>query len=81
MLLREGNYVKLHQSTLRKSHILSEIFQRVADGTLQTDARWVDIHGLNPSTLVEYIREHWIVKALGIIALAFGLWRTIALFF
>ena len=77
----KGEYVKLHQSTLRKSHVLSEIFQRVADRTLETDAKWLDIHGLNPSTLVEYVREHWIFKALGIIAFLLGLWRTITLFF
>lgn len=78
--MKKEKYVKLHQSTLRKSHVLSEIFQPTADGTLKADAKWVDVHGLKPFTLVEYIQEHWTFKALGIVALLFGLWSAIQLF-
>ncbi len=63
----EGSqYVKLHQSTLRKVDILANIFGRTADGTLQTNAKLGEIYGSHFRFGLEMIRDHWIVAVLGI---------------
>jgi len=38
-------YVKLHQSTLRKVAILAQIVEYASTGSLKTKAKWRDIHG------------------------------------
>lgn len=53
-------YVKLHQSTLRKVDVLAEILARTMDGSLKTDARWCDQYGVHPIAILEYIAKHWL---------------------
>lgn len=53
-------YVKLHQSTLRKVDVLAGILERTMDGSLKTDAKWWDQHGVHPIALLEYTAKHWI---------------------
>jgi hypothetical protein len=60
-------YVKLHQSTLRKVDILANIAERAANGTLKTDARLSEIYGGYFAFVVETIRDHWLFVLLGII--------------
>jgi hypothetical protein len=66
-------FVKLHQSTLRKVDVISNIFGRVIDGTLKTDANWRDQYGIHPVVLIELAVKHWIFSliclAVGIIPL------------
>ena len=57
-------YVKMHQSTLRKVDVLSNILRCAEDGTLKTKACWLEIHGTSPKLIVEKIREHWVVSVL-----------------
>jgi len=52
-------FVKLHQSTLRKADIMANILERVVDGSLKTNASWWDLHGAHPSILVEVATKHW----------------------
>lgn len=52
------DYVKLHQSTLRKVDILATILERTAEGNLKTDAKWRDVHGLGPHGIKEFFGEH-----------------------
>lgn len=68
-------YIKLHQSTLRKVDILANILGRAADGTLKTNAKWCERFGWHPNVFVELFREHWIFGLLSIIALGAGLLR------
>ena len=63
-----GEYVKLHQSTLRKVDILANIFGRSVDGSLKTNASWREVHGINPAVIAELITEHWLWVLFGIIA-------------
>lgn len=70
-------YVKLHQSTLRKADILANIFERVADGTIKTNSKWYEIYGVHPNVLIELIKQHWIFTFLGLIALVGSLLRII----
>ena len=68
-------YVKLHQSTLRKGDILANLFERTADGTLKTNSKWYEIYGIHPKILVELVREHWAFGILGFIVLVGSLLR------
>ena len=71
-----GDYVKLHQSTLRKVDILANIFGRTVDGSLKTNATWWESRGINPAVVAEVITEHWawaLVVAVASIASIVGL--------
>jgi len=54
-----GEFVKLHQSTLRKVDILANLFGRTLDGTLKTNASWWEARGLHPQAIAEFVTEHW----------------------
>jgi hypothetical protein len=62
----QQQYVRLHQSTLRKVDMLSNVFERTEDGTLKTNARWSEIYGITPSTVVSLVKEHWFYSLIGI---------------
>lgn len=64
-------YVKLHRSTLRKVDMMANVFERVRDGSLKTEARWGEIYGLTPTSIVNAIKEHWIYS-LVVIGLTVG---------
>ena len=66
-----GEFVKLHQSTLRKVDILANLFGRTLDGSLKTNATWWEARGIHPQALAELMSEHWgwtLLAALGSIA-------------
>lgn len=52
-------YVKLHQSTLRKVDVIHIIAERTSDGTLKTNAKLKDIYGLTPQGIFELIKDNW----------------------
>ncbi|MEK7322407.1 MAG: hypothetical protein AABZ84_04930 [Pseudomonadota bacterium] len=54
-----GEFVKLHQSTLRKVDILANLFGRTLDGTLKTNASWWEARGIHPQAIAELVTEHW----------------------
>lgn len=69
-------YVKLHQSTLRKVDILSSIANRAWKQDLKTSAKWKDMYGSNIVAFVEIVTDHWLYKVLGftgIVATLLGL--------
>ncbi|SDY17826.1 hypothetical protein [Nitrosomonas sp. Nm33] len=74
-------FVKLHQSTLRKVDILANIAERAANDSLSTNATWRERYGFHPSVIVEVIKEHWVYSLLGLFALIFSLARGWTLFF
>lgn len=59
------DYVRLHRSTLRKADIMANIFERVVDDTIKTNARWGDVHDFHPAVFVEVIKENWGYSFLG----------------
>ena len=59
-------FVRLHQSTLRKVDIISNILGRVIDGTLKTDANWRDQYGIHPIALIEIVVKHPLVSLAGL---------------
>jgi len=66
-------FVKLHQSTLRKADIMANIFERLSDGSIKTNAKWRDINGLSGESVVAYIKQHWFFSAVSIISVVVGL--------
>lgn len=66
---KNKEYVKLHQSTLRKADILANIFERTTDGRIKTNSKWYEIYGIHPNVLVKLIREHWVIGIIGIVVL------------
>lgn len=62
------DYVKLHQSTLRKVDVMGNIVGRLEAGSLKTNATWRDIHGTWLGYLTEVLREHWLVSIVGFAA-------------
>jgi hypothetical protein len=67
----KAEFVKLHQSTLRKVDILATLFSRTLDGSLKTNATWWEARGIHPQAIAEFLSEHWtwtLLAALGSIA-------------
>jgi hypothetical protein len=57
-------FVKLHQSTLRKVDILANFAGRAHAGDLKTLAGWWDLNGRSFKAAGEWLREHWLIGAL-----------------
>lgn len=57
-------FVKLHQSTLRKVDTLANIFERTTNNSLKTNANWAEQYGVTPAVIGELAKEHWIVTTL-----------------
>lgn len=53
-------FIKLHQSTLRKVDILSNILKRTHDHKLKTNIRWQQALNFMPKVIIEIIKEHWV---------------------
>ena len=53
-------FVRLHQSTLRKVDVMANILERVFDGSLKTNATWFERNAVHPVAFIELMREHWI---------------------
>lgn len=62
-------YVKLHQSTLRKVDLLAGIAEITYAGTLKTMATWRDVYGSDLAAWTEMITEHWLFKLVGVIGI------------
>jgi hypothetical protein len=56
----QKDFVKLHQSTLRKVDVIANIFERLVDGSLKTNATWWSTHGAHPMIVLEVITKHWV---------------------
>lgn len=74
-------YVKLHQSTLRKVDIIANILSRVEGGTIKVNARGIDPILLYPRAFVETAKEHWMISVLlpvlGILAAMFDVMKML----
>lgn len=78
-------FVRLHQSTLRKADTLANIFERTTSKKLKTNSSWAEQFGFTPTVLAEWLREHWVVSLLivggGLLTFfvrAFDLWQRFA---
>lgn len=57
-------YVRLHQSTLRKVSVIASVAQHAYDGTLKTKSSIRDKYRDYPQALVELIQENWVIQLI-----------------
>lgn len=57
-------FVKLHQSTLRKVDILNTIIEKLSNSNLKTNAKWKEIYGVNPQGIHEMIKDCWYLSLI-----------------
>ena len=60
----KGEYVKLHQSTLRKVDIFADLLKRSDGDALKTNTTWRDKYGNIPQALSEIIQENWLLSTI-----------------
>lgn len=66
-------YVKLHQSTLRKADTFETLAERANYGTLKTDTTWGYTLRDYPEAVGDFLREHWFISILGFIGTIIGI--------
>lgn len=70
------NFAGLHQSTLRKSHVIANIARKVHDRQLKTNASWWTMHGGRLRYVAPFVAKHWLVTTaatvIGILYNALG---------
>ncbi|MDE0724352.1 MAG: hypothetical protein OSB62_06590 [Alphaproteobacteria bacterium] len=66
-------FVKLYQSTLRKTDILANIAQLAYEEQLKTLSTWKDLYGGYKTLFMETIKTHWIVSLIGFISAIAGI--------
>lgn len=64
-------FVKLHQSTLRKADTLANIFERTSTNSLKNNSSWLERHGYTPVAIAEWAKEHWLVSILAVGGIVF----------
>ncbi len=57
-------FIRLHQSTLRKVTAISRIFELSASKSLKTNSSWINQNGLTPGIISELLRENWLVALM-----------------
>jgi len=76
----QGNYVGLHQSTLRKIDVLANIAGRAHDRSLKVNTTWWEMHGGRIRTVAEWAMEHKVLTFIASVASVVGLVFAIAAF-
>jgi hypothetical protein len=56
---------------------MSNILERVLDGSLKTTTKWWEARGLHPVALVELVKEHWFGTVLALAIGAIGVVSSI----
>ncbi len=69
----KGEFVKLHQSTLRKVDIFASLFDNTSSGTLKTEATKKDIYGNYFHYFIKLIRTHWFFTLLTLAGTILGI--------
>ncbi|RFZ81195.1 hypothetical protein DYU05_19610 [Mucilaginibacter terrenus] len=57
-------YVRLHQSTLRKVDNIHNIITRIHEDDLKTNSNLLKLYGLTPQSLFQIIQENWILSLI-----------------
>lgn len=78
------DFIRLHQSTLRKVDILADVFERASNKTLKSNATWATQYGFTPSVVAEFVKEHWFITLLVVVGgvltfiiRSFDLWQRL----
>lgn len=70
--LVNGDYLKMHRSTLRKLDMFANFFERTHEKRLKTNATWSDKFGVRPIAALEVIKGHPLFTAFTVIAVVLG---------
>lgn len=85
MSFENQEYLKLHQSTLRKVDVFANIFDRIHSNTLKTQSSFIDKYGIHPVALIEVVKAHPMVTVLLFLGTVAGAvasyWRAITTVF
>lgn len=60
-------YIKLHQSTLKKVDIFHTILEKVAQRDLKTNSRFYKVYGLTPQGIFESVKDHWLYAVINVV--------------
>ncbi len=72
---KKKEYIKLHQSTLRKVDVLANLLNRAIDKSLKVETKWWEIYGVSPQGLYENLRGRWWFQIIWtVISLLLGAW-------
>ena len=69
-------YVRLHQSTLRKVDIIHSIAEKIVEDTLKTNSKMMTMYGYTPQGIYELVKDNWI---FGVIFTLIGMTLSTAL--
>ena len=69
----EKEYVKLHQSTLRKVRIFKNVLERIDNKSLKTNATLKDIYGCYLVAIGEIIKDSWIISIITFLSTIAGI--------
>ncbi len=72
-----GDYVALHQSTLRKVDVLANIAQKAHEGILKTNTTWWQMRGGRVKNVVEWLADHKLFVLLASLASIVGLFLAL----
>jgi hypothetical protein len=72
-------FVRLHQSTLRKVDVIANIASRAQDRRLRTNTTWWEMHGGRVRTFLNLVVEHKVITFTASVASITGLVLTILL--
>jgi hypothetical protein len=72
-------YIRLHQSTLRKVDVFANLIERAIHNNLKTHSKWYEIYGISPQGLFEYAQQNWVLSLFGwmltlVIGIILGKW-------
>ena len=85
LAFQNKQFVKLHQSTLRKVDVLANLAGRAHANDLRTLSSWWEINGRSIKAVGEWVREHWLIGTLivviGLIAAVLRAWPSIKTIF
>lgn len=60
----QKEYIKLHQSTLRKVDVFADLLNRAIQGTLKVKTKWYEIYGISPQGIFEFCQERWWIQLI-----------------
>ena len=75
LAFERGDHYHLHKSTLRKVDVLGGIFDRVREGTLETDAKWYHTYGVSFRSMMHVIKQHPVYTLLCVAGTVGGVWQ------
>ena len=53
--------------------MMANVFERVGDGTIKTNAKFREIYGLNPKDILDVVQSHWVWSLIVMVSVIAGL--------